>query len=358
MVRALCLLPLALVACSDPVFSGDCDGGACVDAGAGGDAGSAEDAAAPDGGPDAPDGSVEDAGAPDGGVDAGALDEVEETPDFADCVAEGACPHDAPKGRIDLAAIGSCATLRGRIDDAPHARPTACGEQPLGDLDLVEIRAPARSLVRLELAPQLPAEETRFHPYMLTSTGTAILTYSAVDEPIVTESSFVFPWSLDYPMFVSIEHVANALQTPCDGSVARVGGEGYGWELRACAVDPEVVELGELGASSGAELSRAGDALRVSGDMRLYRATQAAGGGAVRATATKAFDCDECTPWVVFLDPAGGGARYVDPATSLDEPGVETYAPFEEAEEILFVVADESSRGGMGYRYDVTLARE
>ena len=92
--------------------------------------------------------------------------------------------------------------------------------------------------------------------------------------------------------------------------------------------------------------------------MRLYRATQAAGGGAVRATATKAFDCDECTPWVVFLDPAGGGARYVDPATSLDEPGVETYAPFEEAEEILFVVADESSRGGMGYRYDVTLARE
>lgn len=269
--------------------------------------------------------------------------------DAPDCVSGCGNEQDPGAGFLTVE-VGQQNGLSGSLDGEEHVFTTQGGQVRAGDIDIIALNAPARSMVELWLTPE--GGEGQLAPLLYVYDLFQLITFNgdAGWETPAARTQLIFPWINPLPILIVVEDLNNYENFP---GGPFVGGEGYGYKLRWSITPFAPTELGELAA--GGTLERQAT-LEQPGDMHVYRFE--AGDAAPTVTVTPSPGADQELELVVStLTSTQGSAEYG--AAPCAEPGASATMDWSDATvdggERLFVVYDCNGRGGEGFSYTLTV---
>jgi hypothetical protein len=273
---------------------------------------------------------------------------------------------------IDLSTDAFTA-VDGIIDGGTHRY----GGAPGPDIDIVALRAPARTM--LELAIQRADAASTVDPFIYVTDGFAIraLNRNASNHADCARTTLAFPWAGDLSVYVVIEDTANADAWTPDGYAAGswVGGPDRRWRLRVRTAPFAPIELGVATNTLRAD----GQVLGEAGLTRYYR-FEAPGTADLEVRIAEAPGADPALhlfaggmktmlgalEWQQMTDD-GGGSGSVTLTRSAFRPCVPAAECFEgncngpqctdALVEYVFAVGDWEGAGGPEFRYQVEVRR-
>lgn len=160
--------------------------------------------------------------------------------------------------------------VRGMFDFEEHLYDFDDGQGGGPDIDIVPVKAAARTM--LELAVLKDAQASFTNPLVYVSDGFAVRTFNADvnDGNSCARTTIAFPYVSDLPLYVVTEESTNYdLWGPTGYADGTVGGGDYGWILRIRATAFLPTELGTL--DPGASRALTNEGINLGGELRYYR---------------------------------------------------------------------------------------
>lgn len=158
----------------------------------------------------------------------------------------------------------------GLFDFDEHLYTFDDGEATGPDIDVVAVKAPARTM--LEFAVLKAAQASFTQPLLYVSDGFQVRTFNddINQNNACARTTIAFPYISDLPVYVVAEETVNYdLWTPTGYLDGTVGGGDYGWLLRIRTSAFAPTELGNIARGSSKQL--ADQALELGGDTRYFR---------------------------------------------------------------------------------------
>jgi len=161
--------------------------------------------------------------------------------------------------------------VSGGFDGDEHLYGFDDGRGPGPDIDVIAVKAPARTMMEFAVLKNAAASLT--DPLIYVSDGFQVRTFNSEVSGTNTcaRTTLAFPYVSDLPLYVVLEEANNYERWgPTGYASGTVGAPDYGWILRLRTTAFAPTELGTLAIGDRRTLS--GEVLSVGGQTRYYRA--------------------------------------------------------------------------------------